>query len=79
MSRRDEILQNAKGTTYLEINKATFRRMSVTIPDEKLLEEFREQVSPLIKQVRLLKRQVEKLKQARDLLLPKLMSGEIAV
>ncbi len=79
LSRRDEILQNAKGTTYLEINKATFRRMPIIVPSDTVLDEFQTQASRLIRQVRLLKRQTEKLKRARDLLLPRLMSGQIEV
>lgn len=36
------------------------------------------QAAQLLKQIRLLKQQNEKLRAARDLLLPRLMSGEIA-
>ena len=32
-----------------------------------------------VRQTKLLQREIKKLKQARDLLLPKLMNGEIAV
>ena len=40
---------------------------------------FYEQATQLLKQIRILKQQNEKLRATRDLLLPRLMSGEIAV
>jgi len=39
--------------------------------------DFDEQATLLLKQIRVLKQQNQKLRAARDLLLPRLMSGEI--
>ena len=44
-----------------------------------LLREFEDQVSQIDRQIGNLTAQVEKLAQARDLLLPRLMNGEITV
>jgi len=44
-----------------------------------LVKEFSAFASDAIKQVRCLKKQNQKIQQARDLLLPRLMNGEIAV
>ena len=41
--------------------------------------DFDEQALLLLKQIRVLRQQNQKLRAARDLLLPRLMSGEIAV
>jgi type I restriction enzyme S subunit len=41
--------------------------------------DFDEQATLLLKHIRVLKQQNQKLRAARDLLLPRLMSGEIAV
>ena len=41
--------------------------------------DFGEQASLLLSQIRISKQQNENLRAARDLLLPRLMSGEIAV
>ena len=79
MSRKEEIIGKAGGTTYKEINKSTFREMDIIVPNRPLLEEFNEFAYDTLRQVRLLKKQEAKLQAARDLLLPKLMSGEIAV
>lgn len=51
----------------------------VIVPTDALVSEFEEEVSPVFKQCDVLSRYNEQLAQARDLLLPKLMSGEIAV
>lgn len=48
-------------------------------PAPKIAKLFEETVTPIYEQIFKLKAYNEKLKQARDLLLPRLMSGEIAV
>ena len=78
MNRVAEIRGNAKGTTYPEISKGRFRGMDIVIPEATLLQEFSNTVSDIIRQVGLLKRSTLRLGQARDLLLPRLMNGEIA-
>lgn len=79
MSRKEEIIGLAGGTTYKEINKTTFRAIPVLMPPSHLLIEFQDWAKDAIDQARLLMKQKKLLVQARDLLLPKLMSGEIAV
>jgi type I restriction enzyme S subunit len=79
MSRVSEIRGNAKGSTYPEISKGRFREMDVVIPHKTLVDEFGKLAIDIIRQVRFLKRSTLKLENARDLLLPRLMNGEIAV
>ncbi len=79
MSRIEEIRSNAKGTTYPEISKGRFRDMGVVVPPRLLVNEFAEFANDIICQVRILKRSVLKLGKVRDLLLPRLMNGEVAV
>jgi type I restriction enzyme S subunit len=79
MQRVEEIRSHAGGATYKEINKSKFRALDVTMPCEKLLQEFEEQATTLHEQVRNLHAMNQKLAQARDLLLPRLMSGELAI
>lgn len=78
MSRVEEIRSNAKGTTYPEISKGRFREMEVITPSSSLIQEFSEHAREMISQVSVLKRSIRNLESARDLLLPRLMSGEIA-
>ena len=79
MSRVAEIRNNAKGTTYPEISKGRFRQMDIILPTESLISEFGRLAGDIIQQVRCLKREIAQLAQARDLLLPRLMNGEVAV
>ena len=79
MSRVDEIRSRATGTTYPEISKGRFRKMEVVIPDEPVVARFADFAGDVIRQIRTLKRSSLYLTQARDLLLPRLMNGRIAV
>jgi type I restriction enzyme S subunit len=79
LSRVNEIRSNAKGTTYPEISKGRFREMDITIPSKTLMYQFGEIAYDTIRQVRCLMRSNMNLAKARDLLLPKLMNGEVAV
>ena len=49
------------------------------LPSETVINAFNDVVSPLFNRIQLLQEQSEKSKQARDRLLPKLMSGEMEV
>lgn len=79
MSRVEEIRGNAKGTTYPEISKGRFRSMEIVIPPESIVSEFCVFAENIFEQVCCLKKQIEKTTQARDILLPKLMNGEVTV
>jgi type I restriction enzyme S subunit len=67
------------GSTMTNVNKNKFENLGVNIPPDTILESFDQLVDPLFKQVAFLLQQNQKLAQARDLLLPRLMSGEIEV
>lgn len=79
MSRVEEIRSNAKGTTYPEISKGRFREMNVVVPTKTLVNEFAVFANDVTRQVRTLKKSTLKLERARDILLPRLMNGEVAV
>jgi type I restriction enzyme, S subunit len=53
--------------------------VSLVLPKHALVVYFDEYALSFFNQIRKLKQQNEKLRAARDLLLPRLMSGEIAV
>jgi type I restriction enzyme S subunit len=79
MHRVEEIRSHAGGATYKEISKGQFRALKILIPTAPLLREFEQQVTTLHAQVCSLHTMNQRLAQARDLLLPRLMNGEIAV
>ncbi|MFM7189392.1 MAG: restriction endonuclease subunit S, partial [Microcystaceae cyanobacterium] len=61
------------------LNRDFAHSRTLLIPHKKLLLLFDEFVEPIYKQISQLNRYNQKLKEARDILLPRLMSGEIAV
>ena len=65
------------GSTMANINKNKFENIKTIIPSENVLSEFYKAIDPVFNQIALLSDQNQKLAQARDLLLPRLMSGEI--
>lgn len=79
LGRVEEMTGLATGSTFKEVSKKTFRALPVLWPEDVLLSAFESRVYPLIQQVRLLKKQNLQLARARDLLLPKLMSGQLDV
>lgn len=79
MHRVDEIRSHAGGSTYKEINKTRFRALPIIMPTQLLLQEFSDSTSSMFQQVEVLEQQNQKLQKARDLLLPRLMNGEITV
>jgi type I restriction enzyme S subunit len=79
MKRVEEIRGHAGGATYKEISKGKFKALPVVMPEAVLLRAFEEQASQMHVQVRTLHAMNQKLAEARDLLLPRLMNGAIAV
>lgn len=67
------------GAAQPNANAKVLSGAEVLVPPQLLQRTFGEFVEPLIDQRETLVSQNQKLKQARDLLLPRLMSGEIAV
>lgn len=79
MGRVEEMITLATGSTFKELSKKTFRSLPINWPTPDILEAFEDTVYPMIQQTRHIKKQSEQLKRARDLLLPKLMSGQLDV
>ena len=80
LSRLKPILEAiGGGATMANVNKCKFENLDVIIPPDTLLESFDKLVGPTFNQIAFLLQQNQKLAQARDLLLPRLMSGAIEV
>ena len=67
------------GAAQKNINQQIIRSFPMVMPPTNLMTLFRDTLQPAFDQWLNLQRQNLKLKAARDLLLPRLMSGEIAV
>ena len=79
MMRREEIISNAYGATFLEISKGRFRKMEMLIPNNDVLSAFEERCSTTFDAVYNLEIQNQVLAATRDRLLPRLLSGELKV
>ncbi len=79
LMREMDLSQYNGGVSVPTLDRKTVHRVEILVPPQRLLAEFDTFVVPQFDQVRNLEIQNQKLRTARDLLLPKLMSGEIAV
>ncbi len=70
---------HARGAAYPAVVATDFERASILVPSKRLLESFDEVVESMFSQLHNLRQQNQNLRAARDLLLPRLMSGEIEV
>jgi type I restriction enzyme S subunit len=73
------IANRAKGATMLNLNSSVLKSVPVLVAPQDLQDLYADQVESMALMVELLSEQNQKLRAARDLLLPRLMSGEIAV
>ena len=71
--------RRAVGATRPRITRRDVASLPMTLPSLRLQKLFRDVVEPVNRQRQLLHRQSERLADARDLLLPRLMTGDIAV
>lgn len=72
-------LRYAYSRFKMEISKTEFRKFMVMVPPENMLQTFNDFVKPIIHHMESECKAIQHLTQARDRLLPKLMSGEMAV
>ena len=71
--------QNATGAAYPAVTAKTFEDAEILVPEGDTLAAFDQVALPQLEQMETLKKQNRSLAQARDLLLPKLMSGQLDV
>lgn len=70
---------HAKGATYPAVTATDFAEALINIPSDSIMKEYHEAVYPCFELKNILQKQNAKLREARDILLPKLMNGQIAV
>ena len=75
----DLFLSLAGGATFRELRKSTFRELRILVPDQQEMYRFEEHVGPMLALTKNLLRQNQALVEARDLLLPRLVSGDLDV
>ncbi len=71
------LTNNASGAAYPAVTATTFEKAELLIPSSGLLERFGEATIAIAEQAHTLQRQTANLRRTRDLLLPRLLSGQI--
>jgi type I restriction enzyme S subunit len=75
----DYLKTNTGGATFDTIVVDTFRRMEVVKPAREIIARFAKKTDAIFEQVNALQRQIQNLRRTRDLLLPRLLSGQVNV
>lgn len=75
----DQVLSMATGAAQLNYGPMHLKRLKIVIPSLPVLQLFERKATVLYKQVKTLAEMNQRLRPARDLLLPRLMNGEIPV
>ena len=76
---KTDLVGLGQGAAQNNISQQVIKSFKMVLPRKELMEAFLESVSPLFEQVEILQKSNINLVQARDLLLPRLMNGEVAV
>lgn len=74
-----KLITNARGTAQANLSPVETENLEVVIPNEKILLEFSAICDPIYNKLIVNNEEILSLKQLRDTLLPKLMSGELRV
>ncbi|WP_422490450.1 restriction endonuclease subunit S [Endozoicomonas sp. ALE010] len=71
------LTNNASGAAYPAVTGKVFEKSTITVPSQNLIAEYDKITQDIYRHMWGLKQHSEKLAQARDLLLPRLMNGEL--
>ena len=77
--KRRNIRDIITGAVQQKINQRNLKSIKLVIPESNILINFQNIIEPIFEKVLVLKKSNKKLEETRDILLPKLMSGEIRV
>jgi len=75
--KNDLMLIGSGGSTTLNINTSIFSNIEILVPEEEVIDKFHKLANPMFNKILQINKENQKLSALRDLLLPKLMSGEI--
>ena len=73
----DLIIGVASGATFKEISRGEFRDLPIALPPENIERDYASTVYPMYQAIRVLLAKNANLRRTRDLLLPRLLSGEL--
>lgn len=69
----------SNGATMTNVNKSKFEGIDIVVPSSCIIRDFSQRTTPYFENIKSLQSQLRLLTEARDRLLPKLMSGEITI
>lgn len=69
--------QLATGAVQIALNNTSFGKIEIVLPNEEVLSYFEEKISSIFSMISQNQRENQNLAKIRDLLLPKLLSGEV--
>ena len=76
--QQDYLMSAGKGSTnQLELSRETIGNCKILIPEQKIAEQAEKNLVTIHNKMKECSMQIARLREARDLLLPKLMSGEV--
>ncbi len=78
-SNATELAALGTGATFKEITKGAFKSFPFVLPAQYVLDAYRATTDPIEQLIQALERQVRRLSELRDFLLPKLVTGQIDV
>jgi len=73
------LTNNATGAAYPAVTAPTFEKADLLVPSVALLRKFGDATISMAEEIHALQRQIQNLRRTRDLLLPRLLSGQIGV
>jgi type I restriction enzyme, S subunit len=79
LDNRSNIVALGQGAAQQNISQDLIKRFEMLRPPDDLMFKFNEQTNPIIEQIRVLQRTNANLRRTRDLLLPRLVAGAVAV
>jgi type I restriction enzyme, S subunit len=77
--KRSDLIGLRQGAAQQNISQIVIRNFQLLKPTKSVLEKFNSAVEPMFSLIRNLQQKNQQLRQTRDLLLPKLISGEVDV
>jgi type I restriction enzyme S subunit len=71
------LTNNATGAAYPAVSGSTFEKADLLIPPAPLLKKFGDATVPMAEQIHTRQCQIQNLRRTRDLLLPRLLTGQV--
>ena len=75
----EQLRSRAVGSVFNAIIRDTFKQIPFLVPARPVIRRFSKHVTPMLRQIDILSHETQKLAQARNLLLPRLIDGEVAL